>query len=158
MERKKLRFFWRHRQATSPDQTFREKARILVSLDSTEMAQGLGELGVALGRPVEVYDEVDTGHHRMGRAPGTPTAEQLQVSPTNVLTWRARFLDEGVAKIGRGHKPEIPKETIDEIVRLTQETTPECGTHWSCRSMAKVVGVGPATVQRVWSARELKPP
>jgi D-serine deaminase-like pyridoxal phosphate-dependent protein len=56
-------------------QALREKARILVSLDSTEVAQGLGALGVASGSPVEVYVEVDTGHHRMGRAPGTPTAE-----------------------------------------------------------------------------------
>jgi D-serine deaminase-like pyridoxal phosphate-dependent protein len=53
----------------------REKARILVSLDSTEVARGLGELGVASGTPVEVYVEIDTGHHRMGRPPGVPTVE-----------------------------------------------------------------------------------
>ena len=92
----------------------------------------------------------------------TAIAAQLSVSPASVVTWRARFVDEGVAKIGRvrpgrGRKPEIAKETIDEIVRLTQETTPEGETHWSCRSMAKVAGVSPATVQRVWSARGLKP-
>jgi D-serine deaminase-like pyridoxal phosphate-dependent protein len=56
-------------------QALREKARILVSLDSTEVARGLGELGVASGSPIEVYVEVDTGHHRMGRAPGVPTLE-----------------------------------------------------------------------------------
>ena len=92
----------------------------------------------------------------------TAIATQLSVSPASVVTWRARFVDEGVAKIGRvrpgrGRKPEIPPETIDEIVRLTQETTPEGETHWSCRSMATVAGISPATVQRVWSARGLKP-
>jgi D-serine deaminase-like pyridoxal phosphate-dependent protein len=56
-------------------QALRERARILVSLDSTEVAQGLGALGVASGSPIEVYVEVDTGHHRMGRAPGAPTVE-----------------------------------------------------------------------------------
>ena len=58
---------------------------------------------------------------------------------------------------GRGRKPQIPKETIDAIVRLTLETKPEGRTHWSCRSMAKISGVSPATVQRIWSSRGLKP-
>jgi D-serine deaminase-like pyridoxal phosphate-dependent protein len=53
----------------------RKQARILISLDSTEVAEGLGGLGVASGDPVEVYVEVDTGHHRMGRPAGAPTVE-----------------------------------------------------------------------------------
>lgn len=55
--------------------TLRDRARILVSLDSPEIAEGLGPIGVASGSPVEVYVEVDTGHHRMGRAPGADTVE-----------------------------------------------------------------------------------
>ncbi|MEV6039533.1 alanine racemase [Nonomuraea sp. NPDC052116] len=50
----------------------RERARIRVSLDSPEVAAGLGRLG---GPPVEVLVEVDTGQHRLGRPPGRPTAE-----------------------------------------------------------------------------------
>jgi D-serine deaminase-like pyridoxal phosphate-dependent protein len=53
----------------------RERARVLVSLDSLEVARGLGELGAAAGDPVEVYVEVDTGQHRMGRAPGAATLD-----------------------------------------------------------------------------------
>ena len=92
----------------------------------------------------------------------TAIATQLQVSPASVVAWRSRFLEDGVAKIGRvhagrGRKPTIPAEKIDEIVRLTQVSTPEGETHWSCRSMAKAADVSPATVQRVWSARGLKP-
>ena len=45
---------------------------------------------------------------------------------------------------------------IDEIVRLTLESKPEGETHWSCRTMARATGVSPATVQRVWSAREMR--
>ena len=89
-------------------------------------------------------------------------AARLEVSPSSVAAWRARFGEEGLAKLGqvrpgRGRKAEIPAEKIDEIVRLTQHTKPEAKTHWSCRSMAKVAGVSPATVQRVWSGRGLKP-
>ena len=52
-----------------------ERARVRVSLDSVEVAEGLGRLGRALGRDLEVLVEVDTGLHRLGRPPGPPTAE-----------------------------------------------------------------------------------
>jgi transposase len=92
----------------------------------------------------------------------TAIAARLEVSPSSVAAWRDRFTEEGLAKIGRvrpgrGRKPRIPPEKIDEIVRLTQQSTPPGETHWSCRSMATAAGVSPATVQRVWSARGLKP-
>jgi transposase len=90
------------------------------------------------------------------------TGQAVGVTVTTVRDWRARFAAEGLAKFGqvregRGRKPEIPQEKIDEIVRLTQESKPEGETHWSCRTMAKVAGVSAATVQRVWHARGLKP-
>jgi len=69
---------------------------------------------------------------------------------------------DGVAKLGkvadgRGRKTVLPKEKIDEIVDLTHNSTPAGETHWSVRTMAKKVGVSPATVQRIWAARGLKP-
>jgi len=57
----------------------------------------------------------------------------------------------------RGRKPVISAAKVEEIVRLTQHETPAGATHWSCRSMANQVGVSPATVQRIWSGRGLKP-
>ena len=51
----------------------RERARVRVSLDSTAVADGVGSVGTPAD-PVEVLVEVDTGHHRMGRPPGEPTA------------------------------------------------------------------------------------
>lgn len=58
---------------------------------------------------------------------------------------------------GRGRKVSIPQAKIDEIVDLTLHYVPEGHTHWSCRVMAEYVGVSPATVQRIWDARGLKP-
>jgi D-serine deaminase-like pyridoxal phosphate-dependent protein len=52
-----------------------ERARVRVTLDSVEVAEGLGRLGRELGRDVEVLVEVDTGLHRLGRPPGPPTAD-----------------------------------------------------------------------------------
>jgi transposase len=89
-------------------------------------------------------------------------AAQVGVSPSTVRAWRDRFAAQGLVKFGevadgRGRKPSISEAKIAEIVKATQETTPEGQTHWSCRTMAKAQGVSPATVQRIWSARGLKP-
>ena len=92
----------------------------------------------------------------------TAIGTQLGVSPTSVVSWRKRFATDGLVRFGevhqgRGRKPTIPQDKVEEIVRLTQGSKPEGETHWSCRSMAKATGVSAATVQRVWSARGLKP-
>ncbi|HEY5180142.1 MAG TPA: IS630 family transposase [Dermatophilaceae bacterium] len=89
-------------------------------------------------------------------------AANVGVTPVTVRSWRDRFASEGLAKFGqvrqgRGRKPGISAEKVEEIVRLTQHEKPSGATHWSCRSMAKAVGVSPATVQRIWSGRGLKP-
>jgi D-serine deaminase-like pyridoxal phosphate-dependent protein len=52
-----------------------ERARVRVSLDSVEVAEGLGRVGLQAGRDIEVLVEVDTGLHRLGRAPGQATAD-----------------------------------------------------------------------------------
>jgi D-serine deaminase-like pyridoxal phosphate-dependent protein len=51
-----------------------QRARIRTTLDSIDVAEGLGRLGSQIGRDVEVLVEVDTGLHRIGRPPGEPTA------------------------------------------------------------------------------------
>jgi len=89
-------------------------------------------------------------------------AEEVGVTPVTVRAWRQRFSEDGLAGLekireGRGRKPSIPEETIAAIVQLTTTTTPEGATHWSCRTMAKRVGVSSATVQRIWSDLGLAP-
>lgn len=84
------------------------------------------------------------------------------VSPVTVRAWRKAFEEEGLAgwgKVapGRGRKPTITAEQVAEIVELTTSTTPPGHTHWSCRTMAKRVGVSAASVQRIWSELGLAP-
>jgi transposase len=84
------------------------------------------------------------------------------VSPTSVQTWRERFAREGLSvfgpvRPGRGRKPQISPEKVAAIVHATLHQRPVGETHWSCRSMAKAQGVSPATVQRIWSARNIQP-
>src|SRR6476620_10092563 len=92
----------------------------------------------------------------------TQIASRVGVTAMTVRSWRARFEAEGLTRFakvasGRGRKPTIPQEVIEEIVDLTQNSSPAGETHWSTRTMAKRVGVSKDTVQRVWSARGLKP-
>src|ERR1035437_4310871 len=72
-------------------------------------------------------------------------AATVGVTPVTVRSWRDRFADEGLSKFGqvrqgRGRKPGITAEKIEEIVRLTQHEKPSGETHWSCRSMANRSG------------------
>jgi transposase len=92
----------------------------------------------------------------------TRIAADLGVTAVSVRAWRERFEAEGLAKwgkvrAGRGRKPSISEEQIAQIVDLTLHFRPDGQTHWSCRTMAAFVGVSPATVQRIWDARGLKP-
>ena len=89
-------------------------------------------------------------------------AERVSATPKTVRAWRARFEAEGLAKLaqvrpGRGRKASIPQSKIDEVVRLTLQSKPAGHTHWSCRTMAEATGVSASQVQRIWSARGLKP-
>ena len=92
----------------------------------------------------------------------THIGAMVGVSPSTVKAWRGRFSQEGlkafgVVRPGRGRKPSIPAEKVEAIVAATLHEKPPGETHWSCRSMAKAQGVSSATVQRIWSARNIQP-
>src|SRR6516225_1264542 len=92
----------------------------------------------------------------------TRIADELGVTAVTVRAWRNRFAVEGLAKLGevrqgRGPKPSIPVEKVEQIVQATLHSKPKGETHWSTRSMAKHAGVSRNTVQRIWKARGLKP-
>ena len=92
----------------------------------------------------------------------TRIADEVGVTVVTVRAWRNRFAEEGLAKLGevrqgRGPKPSIPAEKVEEIVAATLHSKPKGQTHWSTRSMAKHAGVSRNTVQRIWTARGLKP-
>ena len=92
----------------------------------------------------------------------TAIAAQVGATVKTVRAWRERFVGEGLVKFaqvkeGRGRKATIPQAKIEEIVDLTLHSKPAGETHWSCRTMAAKTGVSSSQVQRIWSARGLKP-
>ena len=48
--------------------------------------------------------------------------------------------------------PEVLRQIVDQATR-----PPQGWARWTCRSMARELGVSKATVQRVWSENEIKP-
>jgi D-serine deaminase-like pyridoxal phosphate-dependent protein len=106
----------------------REKARIIVSLDSVEVARGLGQLGTR-GDAVEIYVEVDTGQHRMGHLPGEPTArlvteiaEIAGVSVVGLMT-HAGHVYGGASK---GERDALVDREISDLV-MTKEMCAAAG-------------------------------
>jgi len=98
-------------------------------------------------------------------AEGTSTtliAEQLDTSVPTISRWRKRYQTAGVAGLLRdasrpGRKRRLSDEFVASVVQRTAQEKPENATHWSTRSLARALGVSPATVQRIWKRHGLKP-
>lgn len=89
-------------------------------------------------------------------------AKKLSVGRPTVLLWRNRFAQKGsagllVIKPGRGRKPEIGENKIEEIIDDTLHTTPPAATHWSTRTLAAKHNVSHDFVKKIWHAHGLKP-
>jgi transposase len=87
---------------------------------------------------------------------------RLGYDRNTVRLWRDRYAAGGIAALEQdaarpGRPKVIPRSLEETVLSLTRLTLPEDGTHWSVRSMARVSGLSPATVQRVWAAHGIKP-
>jgi transposase len=93
---------------------------------------------------------------------GNQICAQIGVSRVSVVRWLDRYDAEGIdAVVGdrprSGRPRQITPAVEAEIVRRTLHEEPPSGTHWSCRLMAKEVGLHPSTISRIWRAHGLKP-
>jgi transposase len=89
---------------------------------------------------------------------------EARVSKPSVWRWQEAYMEGGIERLrkdkGKGPKagkPPISDEVRLKIVTMTAKEKPANATHWSARMLAKAVGVGHTTVQRVWKEHGLKP-
>lgn len=102
-----------------------ERATVRVSLDSVEVAEGIGRVGVDRGAPVEVLVEVDTGQHRMGRPPGAPSAELvMEVASVPGVTVAGLLTHEGQAYTAR--TPEELGTVVAQMANDLAATKERC--------------------------------
>ena len=87
-------------------------------------------------------------------------AERLAISRPAVNRWVGRFALhrlEGLAdRPGRGRKPWLAAAAVQQVVEQAVTPPPHLG-RWSCRTMARAVGMLSASVQRLWAANDIKP-
>jgi len=86
--------------------------------------------------------------------------EKVGLHYNQVAKWRRRYIRGGLGALQdeprSGRKGNLSTEVLRRIV--DQATRPPQGwARWTCRSMARELGVSKATVQRVWSENEIKP-
>jgi transposase len=87
-------------------------------------------------------------------------AAALGTSHVTVGLWRQRFIDVGLAGLEEAPRPGRPSTLdSDKARRVLSEVVqpPKNAARWSCRRMARHVGLPKSTVQRLWAANELKP-
>ena len=88
-------------------------------------------------------------------------ARRLRTSALTVSKWRRRFAKDRLDGLLDEPRPGAPRTISDDAVEAaivrTLETTPRGATHWSTRQLAKAVGMGKSSVQRIWHAFGLKP-
>jgi transposase len=88
-------------------------------------------------------------------------ADDLGVQRQTVGRWRGRFVRERLQGLLDEPRPGAPRTILDthveEVVRLTLETTPRDATHWSTRAMAKRSGLSQTAISRIWRAFALQP-
>jgi transposase len=100
-----------------------------------------------------------------GRGLGTTAImREAHVSKPTVWRWQEAYMEGGIGRLrkdkGKGPragKPRIGDDVRLKIVTMTAKEKPANATHWSARMLAKAVGVGHTTVQRVWREHGLKP-
>jgi transposase len=121
------------------------------------------ELRTIINRPTAPYRENRRAWIILNRADGlsqTRTAAEVGVARPVVIKWEQRFRKAGLAGLadskGRGRKAWLDPQVREKIlVRATRPPT-NC-SRWSVRTMAQSAGVSKATVQRLWSANDIKP-
>ena len=88
-------------------------------------------------------------------------AARLGLTGQTVGKWRSRFVRDRLEGLHDEYRSGTPRTVSDAVVEgvvvRTLESKPANATHWSTRSMAKAVGLSPATVGRIWKAFGLQP-
>ena len=90
-------------------------------------------------------------------------AVAVELDRRQVALWRQRFLEGGIDALRKdapraGRPATVATAAMrSKIVHTTLHDEPVNATHWSTRTLAAHLGVGPTTIRRVWRSNGLKP-
>src|SRR4029450_7693681 len=87
-------------------------------------------------------------------------ARKQSVSLLAIGRWRKRWAAKGLEGLrdapGRGRKARLSVKAVGRAFSLARTQAPHGGA-WSVRTMARQTGLSKSSVQRLWSAHQLKP-
>jgi hypothetical protein len=88
------------------------------------------------------------------------SAAEVGMSCPAVIRSERRFAGSGLTGLeearGGGPKPSIPESTRAKVITQATQPPPH-RTRGSVRAMARLSGISPASVQRIWAANGIKP-
>jgi len=86
---------------------------------------------------------------------------KLQTSAPVISRWKRRFEEKGLEGLEGRHKGSKVRAATPavqgKVLKKIQKAPPDGSTHWSCRKMARELGVSKSTVQRIWARARLRP-
>jgi len=88
--------------------------------------------------------------------------ERLHATAPTISLWKKRFVQYRVAGlVGERHpgqKPTVITPKLQaKVLAATQRKPKDGSTHWSCRKLAKELGLSKDTVHRIWRIAGLRP-
>ena len=88
--------------------------------------------------------------------------DRLDTTAPTISLWKKRFLEHRIAGLMEerhpGQKPTVITPQLQaKILEATRRKPKDGSTHWSCRKLAKQLGVSKDTVHRVWKIAGLRP-
>ena len=88
--------------------------------------------------------------------------ERLETTAPTISRWRKRFLEarvEGLVETQHpGQKPTVITPQLQaKILEATRRKPKDGSTHWSCRKLARQLGISKDAVYRVWRAAGVRP-
>jgi transposase len=98
--------------------------------------------------------------------PNYKISEELNIEVNRVGRWRNRFAEHGHCGIEKdlprggnhgGADSQKQAKLRSKVIEITTQEKPKDATHWTTRSLAKVVGTNHTFVNRVWREAGLKP-
>jgi transposase len=85
----------------------------------------------------------------------------LQTTAPTLSRWKRRFEEEGLEGLEGRHKGSKVRAATPavqgKVLKRIRKAPRDGSTHWSCRKMARELGVSKSTVQRIWATARLRP-
>jgi transposase len=87
--------------------------------------------------------------------------ERLGTTTPTIIRWKERFVAEGIDGLDTSHPGQkayrLTAALRAKILNATRKKPADGSTQWSCRKLAKALGISKDLVYRVWQEAGIKP-